>query len=271
MNRSPQTRELRAEMCEVSRALHDRGWVANHDGNITVRLGPKRFLATPTATSKGKVGDGAIIEVDETGKSIAGTARAFGEIGMHLAVFDRRDDVHAVVHAHPPYATALACSGSRLLERPFIAEAVVSIGPSIPTVPFAPPGPAAVAALARVVDDVDAALLENHGVFAWGARLEQAYLRLELVEHLARIAVLAQATGGIKPLPESALEPLLAARAKAGLGKAAERAAGPTRVAACAPAPHAPNIEVVSPARAAPEQLSTIIREELLRTLRENK
>jgi L-fuculose-phosphate aldolase len=266
-------RELRAEMCELARALHARGWVANHDGNLTARLGAKRFLATPTATSKGKVAEGKLIEVDDTGKCIGGTVRPFGEIGMHLAIFSRRDDVGAVVHAHPPYATALACSGSRALEQPFIAEAVVSIGPSIPTVPFCPPGPEAAAALAAVADRVDAALLQNHGVFAWGAHLEQAYLRLELVEHLARIATLAQATGGVRPLPASALPALLAARAKAGLGKAAERAASdggaPIRVAACAPAPHAPDVEVVTPGRSIPPQLSTVIREELLRALRD--
>jgi hypothetical protein len=132
-----------------------------------------------------------------------------------------------------------------------------------------------VSALAEVAHEVDAALLANHGVFAWGADLEQALLRLELVEHLARIATLAQATGGVRPLPDSALAPLLAARAKAGLGKAAERAAepasAPVRVAACALAPHATDVEVVTPRRAVPPQLATVIREELLRALRDGK
>ena len=120
---------------------------------------------------------------------------------------------------------SLACSGSPVLERPFMAEAVVSLGQTIPTIPFALPGADAATALAPWVTMVDAALLGNHGVIAWGADVEQAYLRLELVEHLARTAVIAEAAGGVRPLPESALPKLLEARAKAGLGAAAEQAA----------------------------------------------
>jgi L-fuculose-phosphate aldolase len=273
-------RSARLELVAAARALHERGWVANHDGNLTLRLGPGRFLATPTATSKGRVEDGNLLEVDASGTRTAGSARPFGEIGLHLLVFERRPDVGAVVHAHPPHATAIACAPENPIERPFIAEAVVSLGAWIPRVPFAAPGAAAREALAPYVEQVDAALLGNHGVIAWGADLEQAMLRLELVEHLARIALLARAAGGVQALPEAAIGPLLAARAKAGLGLAADRAATPPLAAtpparqplpappvrssdsrppvvACAPAPHASDVD--------PEELARIVREELLR------
>jgi L-fuculose-phosphate aldolase len=290
-------RSARQAIVAAARSLHERGWVANHDGNLTLRLAPGRFLATPTATSKARVEDGSLIEVDAAGARIAGTARPFGEIGLHLLVFERRPDIHAVVHAHPPHATAIACgaasSPEHLIERPFIAEAVVSLGAWIPRVPFALPGPAAREALAPYVEQVDAALLGNHGVIAWGADLEQAMLRLELVEHLARIALLARAAGGVQPLPAEAMAPLLAARARAGLGRAADQAAAtaprppspPVRppdsrapVVACAPAPHA-DVEIVTPGRrpASPDtgagevdraELARIVREELLRALK---
>ena len=263
--------ELRQQMIDASRSIHARGWVANHDGNLTGRIGRGRFLATPTATSKGRVSDSNLIEVDADGKRVAGSARPFSELAMHLAVYQERDDVGAVVHAHPPHATALACSGNNLIERPFIAEAVVSLGACIPLLPFTPPGAAAPAAIANVAGDVDAVLLANHGVFTWGADLELAVLRMELVEHLARIAMLAQAAGGIKPLPESVFEPLLAARARAGLGKAADRATTPARqrVIACAPAPHAPDVEVMGDEARA--RISAVIQEELVRALRDGE
>ncbi len=260
--------KLRGNVVDTSQALHARGWVANHDGNITLRLADNRFLATPTATSKASVTERDLIEVDREGKRVAGNARPFGELSMHLAIYAGRDDIGAVVHAHPPYATALACSGSPVIERPFIAEAVVSLGPRIPTIGFAAPGASATDALAAHVLDVDAVLIANHGVFAWGANLEQAYLRLELVEHLARIATLAQTTGGVRLLPEAAMAPLLASRARAGLGKAADRAtqlAGqPGPADACAPAPHAPNEQAKS---AGHPNLAAIIREELAKAL----
>ncbi|HEY4239685.1 MAG TPA: class II aldolase/adducin family protein [Kofleriaceae bacterium] len=213
---------LRHEIAEVARELHARGWVANHDGNVSARDGA-RFLATPTATSKRRVTERDIIELDAKG-AVVGRGKVFGEIGLHLAVYERRPDIGCVIHAHPPSATAIASSRGNLIERPFIAEALVSIGPRIPKIAYAQPGEPAKAALAPWCELVDAVLLGNHGVLAWGADPEQAYLRLELVEHLARIALAAVPLGGVEPLPDSAIAPLLAARAKAGIGRAADRA-----------------------------------------------
>ncbi len=266
------SRQLRSEIIATSHKLASHGWVANHDGNISIRLGDNRFLATPTATAKADVCEANLIEVDKNGKRTAGTARPFSEIAMHLAVYGERADVGAVVHAHPPYATALACSGSTIIERPFLAEAIVSIGPLVPTLPFAAPGADSVRTLAANAGAVDCVLLANHGVFSWGATLELAYLRMELVEHLARIATIAQATGGVQPLPDSVVEPLLKSRAKAGLGKAADRAMEFSRqpVVACAPAPHSKTVTVAHKGSAAANspQLAAIIKEEIARLLK---
>ncbi len=268
----------REELIATAHKLASKGWVANHDGNLSLRLqsgNPTRLLASPTATAKADVNEKNLIEVDGAGKRVSGTARPFSEIAMHLAIYGDRSDVNAVVHAHPPYATALACTGSSLIKRPFLAEAIVSLGPVIPTIPFAAPGPASVAALLTETQRVDAVLLANHGVFTWGATLELAYLRMELVEHLAQIATLAQATGGIRPLPEALLEKLLASRAKAKLGFAADNAMhfAPGKVVACAPAPHA-SVQTIShrsaatPMRDDGSQLAAIIRDEIAKLLR---
>ena len=282
---------LRARVAATSRELHARGWVANHDGNLTVRDGA-RFLATPTATSKRVIGDRDLLELDPAGK-VVGAGKVFGELGLHLAVYQRRPDVGAVIHAHPPHATAVACArggvSDHVIGRPFIAEAVVSLGPIIPRLPFAPPGEPAVAALAPWCEEVDAVLLGGHGVLAWGADLEQAFLRLELVEHLARIALAALPLGGPEALPASAMAPLLAARAKAGLGRAADKAvklaedlerrppAGGTASAgtvarpiiACAPAPHSSVVTTASaPRPAGGVDLESVVREEIVRALR---
>ena len=206
---------LRATLADYARRLHARGWVANHEGNVTARLGPGRYLVTPTATSKAEVTAESLLVVDDGGARVAGAGKPFSEIGLHLTVFHNRPDVNAVVHAHPPTATGFAVAGVTL-DRPLLPEAVVSIGPAIPTVPFAPPGAAACAALAPFVATTDAVLLDHHGVLAWGADVEQAYLRLELVEHLARIALVAHQLGALRPLPAEALPGLLEARRKAG-------------------------------------------------------
>jgi len=271
---------LRHQLADVARHLHARGWVANHDGNVTARDG-SRYLATPTATSKRLITDRELIEVDAKGQ-VVGHGKVFGEIGLHLTIYERRPDIHCVVHAHPPNATAISASRGNPIEQPFIAEALVSLGPRIPKIPYAQPGDAARAALAPWCELVDAVLLGNHGVFAWGADPEQALMRLELVEHLARIAVAAAPLGGVEPLPDSAIAPLLAARAKANIGRAADRAVetaahllgrspsgGETRpVVACAPAPHS-SVPTISPGgRRESQELQAVIREEIVRALR---
>jgi L-fuculose-phosphate aldolase len=268
---------LRVQVAEVARQLHIAGWVANHDGNVTARDGA-RFLATPTATSKRLIGERDLIEVDARGQ-VHGRGKVFGEIGLHLVVYERRSDVGCVVHAHPPSATAISASPGNPIERPFLAEAVVSLGPRIPKLPYAQPGDAARAALAPWCELVDAVVLGNHGVIAWGADPEQALLRLELVEHLAKIAIAAAPLGGIEPLPDAAIAPLLAARAKAGIGRAADRAvataaqllpsAAPRPVVACAPAPHSsvPTMSAGGTSHA-PAELAQVVREEILRALR---
>jgi L-fuculose-phosphate aldolase len=266
-------KQLRVQVAECSRQLHAAGWCANHDGNVSARDG-NRYVATPTATSKRLVQEKDLIEVDGKGQVI-GSGRVFGEIGLHLVVYERRPDIGAVVHAHPPNATAIASSRSNPIERPFIAEALVSLGPRIPKLPYAQPGDAAKAELAPWCELVDAVILGNHGVIAWGKDCETALLRLELVEHLAKIAVAAAALGGVEPLPEAAIQPLLAARAKAGIGRAADRAldtaaqllgTSPTAkpVVACAPAPHS-NVPTVAPGGA---KLADVVREEIVRALR---
>jgi L-fuculose-phosphate aldolase len=276
-------RLLRVQVAETARFLHDAGWVANHDGNVTARDG-NRYIATPTATSKRVIAEKDLIEVDGKGQ-VLGAGKVFGEIGLHLTVYARRPDVGAVVHAHPPYATAISAARGNLIERPFIAEAFVSLGPVIPKLPYTTPGDAAKQALAPWCELVDAVILGNHGVIAWGKDCEQALLRLELVEHLAKIAVAASQIGGVEPLPESSYQPLLAARAKAGIGRAADRAVetagrllgnyqkSDTRLApgkpvvACAPAPHS-EVPTVPPSGGKPHDIAQLVREEIVRALR---
>lgn len=214
------------QLAEVSRRLHAAGWVANHDGNASARLPDgKRFLATPTAVSKRLVDAHDVLTVDVEGKVLSGRKRLFSEWHLHAAAYRARPDVCAVLHAHPPHATAFGVA-RRQLGVPALPEMVVSLGANVPTLDYAPPKSAAQdAALTRALGDgdADAVLLASNGVLVMGVDLEQAWLRLELVEHYARILVAAAALGGPTPLPADDVKQLLDARTKAGLGRAARR------------------------------------------------
>jgi len=199
---------LRAQVAETARRLHKAGWVANHDGNVSVRLGRDRFLITPTATSKLEVNEGSLVVVDGAGKVVEGTRKPPGETELHLAAYRARPDVDAVLHAHPPYATAFGAARVPL-EPVCLPEAVVSLG-LIPLAPFAiPKTPLATEAVSRCAAEADAMLLPGNGVLTLAPDVALAYLRMELVEHLAEILHHARALGGAQPLPAEEMGKLL--------------------------------------------------------------
>ncbi len=222
---------LASELVRVSHALHRNGWVANHDGNVSVRLGEGRFLVTPTALSKADIRESWLAVVGADGKVAEGEARPPSEFALHLGAYAERSDIQAVLHAHPPHATALACAGESLTT--FLPEAVVSIGIEVPLTEFALPfGAEGAAPIRALIGHYDALLLDRHGVLTVGRDLESALLRMELVEHMARIFTLAKAHGGVRALPAEVLAPLLEKRRGAGLGMAAERSQLPAASAA---------------------------------------
>ncbi len=211
-------RKRHAELSHFARELHARGWVANHDGNLSLRDADGRFLATPTAWSKRLVEPEDLLVVDRRGKILRGKRRLFSEWQLHRAVYDARPDVRAVIHAHPPTASGFALAGAEL-GPVAAAEIAVSLGEHIPTVPFAMPGSEELErSVAAQAERFDVFLLARHGVLAMGDDLEMAYLRLELVEHYARQVLVARQLGGEQPLSARQLEPLLKARTRAGLG-----------------------------------------------------
>jgi len=210
--------EISRQITDISHFLWERQWVANHEGNITVRLPGKKILATPTAMSKGDITTNDLIVTDMFGRVVRGNRRPFGEMSMHLAVYGARPDCGAVIHAHPPYSTAFAMA-SREISGEFSSEFRVSTGPKVPLVPFALAGTDAMNnALIPFLRDFDCVLLENHGILAWGDDLTQARLRIEHCESYAKILALASTLGPIKSLPETAKRILDDKRRRAGFG-----------------------------------------------------
>ncbi len=210
-------KETKSEIIHYCQRIDRKGWAANHDGNITVRAGGG-FLATPTARSKGDLEESDLIELDSTGKKTSGQGSPFSEISVHLRIYSARADVQAVVHAHPPRSTAVGCANQEMLTTA-VPEAIVSLGPGVPLVGLAPPGsPALWAELDSLLAHYDAILVGGNGVFTWGKTLEQAFLRMELVEHLASILIDTLPLGGPRLLPPADVAALLKKREDAGLG-----------------------------------------------------
>lgn len=201
---------VRRDLSGACREMASRGWVANHDGNATARLGDGQFLCTPTATRKASVSPEGLLLLDSQGKVLRGSRKPMGELHLHRAAYAARPDIGVVLHAHPPNACAWACSEAEL-PHPFLAEAVVSLGARLPRVAFGPPGsPQVDEDLRAALRLADVVFLEGHGVLSVGGSVEQAFVRLELVEHLCRIALLALPLGGVRKLPHSLVAELAA-------------------------------------------------------------
>ena len=202
----------RTRLAQISRRLHQAGWVANHDGNASLRLGRDRFLITPTATSKLEVSEADLVVIDGAGGVVEGLRKPPGETELHLAVYRARPEMNAVLH-DPPFATAFGVARQELAPLA-LPEAVVSLG-LVPLLPFAlPKTPQAVEAVARGAGEAVAMLLPGNGVLTLAPDLPLAYLRLELVEHVAKILHAARGLGGAQPLDSTTMEALLAQHRK---------------------------------------------------------
>ncbi len=204
---------LRRDLKRFSRWLSRLGFTPGTAGNLSVRLDSQRLLVTPTGVSKGLVKAVDMVIVDLDGRLLAGSRKVTSEMSMHLAVYQQREDIHAVVHSHPPIATAFACSG-RALDEILCQEAVMTVG-IVPLAPYATTGTAEVAASMRpFIADHDAILLENHGVVSYGKTLMEAFMNMETVEHLAHVALAAHHLRTACPLREDQIQHLQSARAK---------------------------------------------------------
>jgi len=215
--------QTKRAIVEVGRRLWQRGYVAANDGNVSARLPGDRIIVTPTGRSKGFLDVQDLVVVDLEGRHLAGRLAPTSELPMHLFVYRARSDVGAVVHAHPPKATGFAVAGRPLAEC-VLPEVVLTLG-QIPLTEYATPSTGEVPqSIADYVGRYNAVLLRNHGVLTMGRDVEEAYFRMETVEHFAAITLAATALGGPSPLSQEDVRKLLEVREKLGL---------PTELPAC--------------------------------------
>ena len=181
-----QEQQLREDLCAVGQLLYQRGYVVGHDGNLSIRTAPDRILITPSGVGKGRMEPHMLVETDLEGHILSGDRHPSSESKMHWMVYREREDVMAVVHAHPPISTAFAICRRPLKER-YLAELIVGLG-EVPVTEFAMLSTDEVPDSVRpFVRDHSAVLLANHGALTWGPSLLSAFDRLEVVEQTAKV------------------------------------------------------------------------------------
>lgn len=202
---------MAVDLCEVCHLMWSQGWVAANDGNVSVRRDDGTIVCTPSGVSKREIEPDMLVVIDSAGRVVEGDRRPSTEMAMHLRCYADREDVRAVVHAHPPYATAFAAA-DRALDGYGLIETVLTVG-AVPVVPFAMPGTDDVAeAIAPYLSHHDALLLRAHGALTVGSDLRTAYYRMESLEQFAKISLAAHQLGGMKDLPRHDIDTLMQRR-----------------------------------------------------------
>ena len=213
---SDEEARLRKAICEIGKLAYGRGFIAAADGNLSARMQDGTILITPAGAMKGFLEPHHLAHIDMRGDVVDGGPHASTERGIHLVCYEERPDVKAVVHAHPPHAVAMTIAGIDM-QAPFIPEIIVTIG-GVPTAGFGTPGTYELGESIRgIVRCSDTVVMTNHGSVTLGTNLLDAYKKLDMIEHTAKILWLAHAVGHAKPLPPEYVQKLLATRAQLGI------------------------------------------------------
>jgi len=208
--------DLRRDIVLVSRWMYDRQLVVAKDGNVSCRSGDGSFLMTPSGCCKGTVAEDDLVRVDMEGRVLSGSRKPTSEIVMHIAAYRARPDVSAIVHAHPITAVALSVAGITMAQC-VVPETVIVFG-QIPTAPYATATtPAMATALEGIVETADAIVLDRHGSLTLGRDVFDAFYKLEMLEHAAKITHAARLVGEVRSLPPDEVQRLLEVRQKLGI------------------------------------------------------
>jgi len=205
-------RKIREEIVELATRCYHRDLLVAGDGNISVRVSPTRIIATPSGVSKGWMKPEMMVVVDLDGKSLEPSEYSVSsEWPMHRVIYQARPDIHAVVHAHPPFATGFAVAGLSL-DKAILSEVILTLG----CVPLATYGTPSTRELTDAIEPYlqyhDALLMANHGAVAFAETLEKAYNKLETLEHTCKISFIARSLGNENTIPARAVEKLFEIR-----------------------------------------------------------
>ncbi len=207
--------KLKEQICEIGRRVYAKGFAAANDGNISIRLNDREILCTPTMVSKGYLKVEDLCKVDYEGKQLAGTRKRSSEILLHLAVYKNRPDVKAVVHCHPPHATAFAVAGMPV-PKCVLPEVEVFLG-EVPTAVYETPGTQKFAeTIVPHLKSSNTIILSNHGTVTFGPDLEKAYWNSEIIDAYCKILILANQLGNVNYFTQKQTGELLELKKKLG-------------------------------------------------------
>jgi L-fuculose-phosphate aldolase len=210
--------EARRDIIAYARQVYDKGIVAATDGNISYRIMTDRVMITPSGTSFATLTTDTLACVDLDGNILNFEHNPSSELPMHLEIYRQRPDVNAIIHAHPPFATALTLTGQSLAD-PILPEVIMMFG-KIPTAPYATPATQESAnSIRHLIKDYDAILLDHHGAVTYSSSLQEAFHKMEKLEHAAKTILAAKSIGTPRRLDENQLSKIKELKHNSDYGK----------------------------------------------------
>lgn len=207
--------ETRRDIVNCAKRAFNRGLVAATDGNISIRMDVDRVMITPGGTSFAHLNAGELAYVDINGTLLDYSCKPSSELPMHLEIYRQRPDIQAIIHAHPPYSTAFTVAGMSMAT-PVLPEVIVMLG-AVPTAEYATPSTTESAEVIReLIKSHDVILLDHHGAVTCGETLDEAYYKMDKLEHAARTMLAANSLGSVNPLSEDNINKLQRFKKKPG-------------------------------------------------------
>lgn len=196
------------KLVEICHKVYDKGFVAAYDGNLSVRTTRNTIIITRSGVCKGDVTEKDLVEIDLEGKILSGRSKISTEHKIHLLAYKKRKEVNAVVHCHSVYATAFALIGEGL-DKHYLPEVFLTFG-KVPLCKYATPSTDDVPkSLEPYMDYSWAFLLQNHGAVTLGKNLDDAYFKMEKLEHAAKTILLARLAGKPRELSKKNINEIL--------------------------------------------------------------
>lgn len=203
--------KLKEEIVEICHYMHAQGYIAGTDGNVSIRLNENEILITPSGINKGFISEKDLLTINLKGEILDGKGKSSSETQMHLKVYELRDDLKAVIHAHPPYVSAFNVAEIELSEK-ILPETVILMKKIITTKYSRPCSYENSKLIEEHIKDTDTLILKRHGTLTAGKDLMTTYNKLEKLEHTAKVAFIANSLGGIKLLDDKEVKILLKLR-----------------------------------------------------------
>lgn len=196
------------KLVSICHRVYTNGFVSAYDGNISLKIDDDRYLITRSGLCQGNAREEDILEVDSKGRIFGSKGKITTESKLHFYIYKKRSEVNSILHCHPVFTSAFAITGKGLMQNIF-PEVILTLG-KVPLCKYGTPSTKELAlSLEPFIEHSWAFLLENHGAVTIGKSLDDAYYKMEKLEHTAKIIFFARSLGKINELSTDEVNKLL--------------------------------------------------------------